>query len=374
MKAAYDYLIVGSGLFGAVFANRMKDAGKRCLIVEKRRHTGGNVFCEKIEGIDVHRYGAHIFHTNDEKIWSYVNKFSAFNNYVNSPLANYQGRLYNLPFNMNTFNMLWGVTTPAEAISRIEMEKKNFNIIHARNLEEQAISMVGFDLYEKFIKHYTEKQWGRKANELPASIIKRIPLRFTYDNNYFNDRFQGIPVDGYNSLINKLIDGIEVKINFDYFKNRESVKNVAKKTVFTGKIDEYFEYKFGCLEYRSLSFQDQILDIDNYQGNAVINFTDATTDHTRIYEHKHFTFGKQPGTVITKEFPLAYSKGAEAFYPICDEKNKITYAKYKELARLDQATIFGGRLAEYKYYDMHQVIGSALRQADLEVTLGNTKM
>lgn len=356
----YDYLIVGSGLFGAVFAHEANKRGKKCLIIDKRSHPGGNIYCEEIEGINVHKYGAHIFHTNDKGIWDYVNQFAEFNRYTNSPVANYNGKLYNLPFNMNTFYQMWGTKTPAEAWARIEEQKAESGIKNPQNLEEQAISLVGKDIYETLIKEYTEKQWGRKATDLPAFIIKRLPVRFTFDNNYFNDKYQGIPVGGYNKIIDGLLEGIEVKLNVDFFEDREYWENVAENLVFTGKIDEYYDYSYGKLEYRSLRFENKILDEENFQGNAVVNYTSNNEAYTRIIEHKHFEFGTQPKTVITYEYPDEWSEGKESYYPINDDTNSELYRKYKELAEKDNKVIFGGRLAEYKYYDMHQVIGSAL--------------
>ncbi len=356
----YDYLIVGSGLFGAVFAHEAKKAGKKCLMIDKRSHLGGNVFCKKIEEINVHAYGAHIFHTNDKFIWDYVNQFAEFNHYINSPIANYKGSLYNLPFNMNTFYQLWGTKTPAEAQKKIAEQILNLNIKDPKNLEEQALLLVGPEIYEKLIKHYTEKQWGRKATELPAFIIKRLPLRFSFNNNYFNDNYQGIPKDGYNQIIKGLLQGIETKINVDYFSNRDELNGMANKVVFSGRIDEFFNYQYGELEYRSLRFEDEIHEVPDFQGNAVFNFCDSDVPFTRIIEHKHFEFGKQKNTVITKEYPLIGNKTTEPFYPIKDCANMKRYAKYQLLAKNLPKIIFGGRLAEYQYYDMHQVIGSAL--------------
>ncbi len=356
----YDYLIVGSGLFGAVFAHEATKRGKKCLVIDKRNHPGGNIYCENTEGINVHKYGAHIFHTNDKGIWDYVNQFAEFNRYTNSPVANYNGKLYNLPFNMNTFYQMWGTKTPAEAQARIEEQKKESGITNPQNLEEQAISLVGKDIYEILIKEYTEKQWGRKATELPAFIIKRLPVRFTYDNNYFNDKYQGIPVGGYNRIIEGLLEGIEVKLDVDFFEDRGYWENIAENLVFTGKIDEYYGYCYGKLQYRSLRFENEILEEENFQGNAVVNYTSANESYTRIIEHKHFEFGTQPKTVITYEYPDEWSEGKESYYPINDDTNSGLYRKYKELAEKEDHVIFGGRLAEYKYYDMHQVIGSAL--------------
>lgn len=359
----YDYLIVGAGLFGSVFAHEMTKKGKTCFVIDKRDHLGGNVFCENVEGINVHKYGAHIFHTNNKRIWDYVNSFVEFNRYTNSPVANYKGELYNLPFNMNTFYQLWKVKTPEEAKAKIQQQVEESGIKKPKNLEEQAISLVGKDIYEKLIKGYTEKQWGRKATDLPAFIIKRLPVRFTFDNNYFNDKYQGIPIGGYNKLIEGLLDGIETQTGVDFFANKEAYEEMAETVVFTGKIDEYFNYQFGKLEYRSLEFEHQTLDMSNYQGNAVVNYTEAEIPFTRILEHKHFEFGKQDKTVVTKEYPKEWEEGCEPYYPVNDDKNSGTYLKYKRLAEQTNNVIFGGRLAEYKYYDMHQVIASALKKS-----------
>ena len=359
----YDYLIVGSGLFGAVFAHEAKKKGKKCLVIDKRNHQGGNVYCEQVEGINVHKYGAHIFHTNDKEIWDYVNQFVEFNRYTNSPVAFYKDEVYNLPFNMNTFQQLWGVRTPEEAQNKIEEQVKASGIKDPKNLEEQAISLVGIDIYEKLIKGYTEKQWGRKATELPAFIIKRLPVRFTYDNNYFNDKYQGIPIGGYNKLIEGLLDGIEVRLEVDFFAQREEFTQIADKIVFTGKIDEFYNNQFGSLEYRSLKFETKTLDQVNFQGNAVINYTESKIPYTRIIEHKHFEFGTQKKTVITYEYPDEWSLGKESYYPVNDDKNNAIYNQYKSLSEKDKNVIFGGRLAEYKYYDMHQIIGSALKKS-----------
>lgn len=364
--AQYDYLIVGSGLFGAVFAHEATKKGKKCLVIDKRNHAGGNIYCEKIEDINVHKYGAHIFHTNDKAIWDYVNQFVDFNRYTNSPVAFFKDEVYNLPFNMNTFHQLWGVRTPEEAKAKIEEQVKASGIINPKNLEEQAISLVGIDIYEKLIKGYTEKQWGRKATELPAFIIKRLPVRFTYDNNYFNDKYQGIPIGGYNKLIEGLLEGIEVKLNVDFFDNREFYTQLADKIVFTGKIDEYYNNQFGTLEYRSLKFDTQVIEKENFQGNAVVNYTERDVPYTRIIEHKHFEFGIQKKTVITYEYPDEWSIGKESYYPVNDDKNNAVYKKYKDLSEKDTYVIFGGRLAEYKYYDMHQIIASALTKVNKE--------
>ena len=363
----YDYLIVGAGLFGAVFAHEATKAGKKCLVLDKRNHTGGNVYCENIEGINVHKYGAHIFHTNDKGLWDYVNQFVEFNNYINSPLAYSKGKLYNLPFNMNTFYQLWGTKTPQEAKEKIEEQIAVYGVENPKNLEEQALSLVGKDIYENFIKEYTEKQWGRKATELPAFIIKRLPIRFTFDNNYFNDKYQGIPIGGYNKLIEGLLQDVEVKTGVDYFSDKETFDKLAHKVVFTGKIDEFYNYKLGVLEYRSLHFENEIIDTDNFQGNAVVNYNDADYDFTRIIEHKHFEFGKQKKTVITKEFPQEWDTSKEAFYPINDTKNQALFEEYKKMSLQEEKVLFGGRLSEYKYYDMHQVIASALTAAKKEL-------
>jgi UDP-galactopyranose mutase len=356
----FDYLIVGSGLFGAVFAHEMKKVGKKCLVLERRDHTGGNVYCEEKEGIRIHKYGAHIFHTSNKKVWDYVNQFVEFNNYVNSPVANYKGELYNLPFNMNTFAKMWGIVTPTEAAAKIAEQRKEAGITNPKNLEEQAISLIGTDIYTKLIKGYTEKQWGRSCTELPAFIIKRLPVRYTFDNNYFNDRYQGIPIGGYNKLIDALLDSIEVRTGVDYLKHRDEYKNMAKTIVYTGPIDEYFDYQLGNLEYRGLHFETERLEEQNHQGVAVMNYTDRETPWTRIIEHKHFEFGSQPVTYITKEYPADWKPGDEAYYPVNNEKNQALYAKYAELAKKEQNVIFGGRLAEYKYYDMDDVVARAL--------------
>ncbi|GAE29585.1 UDP-galactopyranose mutase [Halalkalibacter hemicellulosilyticus] len=363
----YDYLIIGAGLFGSVFAYEATKRGKSCLVIDKRDHIGGNVYTEKIEDIHVHKYGAHIFHTNDKATWDYINQFAEFNRYTNSPIANYKGELYNLPFNMNTFNKLWGVTTPAEAKQKIKEQREAAKITDPSNLEEQAISLVGTDIYKKLIKGYTEKQWGRAATELPAFIIKRLPVRFTYDNNYFNDRFQGIPIGGYTSIIEKMLEGIDVKLNIDFFQNRNELEPLAHKVVFTGMIDQYYDYQYGVLDYRSLHFETKVLkDIENYQGNAVINYTDRETSYTRIIEHKHFEFGTQNTTVITEEYPKEWEPGDTPYYPINDAHNNEIYRKYKALADKETNVIFGGRLATYKYYDMHQVIAAALTTVQKE--------
>ena len=356
----YDYLIVGSGLFGSTFSNLANKAGKKVLVIDKREHIAGNIYTENVEGINVHKYGAHIFHTDYKDVWDYVNSFVEFNRYTNSPVARIGNEIYNMPFNMNTFNKLWGVITPEQAKAKIEEEKRNSNIKEPKNLEEQAISLVGKTIYEKLVKGYTEKQWGKKAIELPAFIIKRLPVRFIYDNNYFNDFYQGIPIGGYTKIIEKMLNGIDVKLNYDFFEHREELENIAEKVVFTGMIDKYYNYKFGELEYRSLKFETEILDQSNYQGNAVINYTDYETPFTRIIEHKHFEFGTQKKTVITREYPDNWTSEKEPYYPINNEKNNELYEKYKELSEKEPNVIFGGRLGQYKYYDMHKVIEEAL--------------
>ena len=358
----YDYLIVGAGLFGSVFAQQMTLKEKKCLVIERRNHIAGNVYTEKQEDIQVHKYGAHIFHTSNKEVWDYVNSFVEFNRYTNSPIANYKGKLYNLPFNMNTFYQLWGVKTPEEALKKIEEQKAEFSHIkEPKNLEEQALILGGKDIYEKLIKGYTEKQWGRPATDIPAFIIKRLPFRFTFDNNYFNDIYQGIPIGGYTLLVEKLLEGIEYKLGVNYLENKEYWDSIADTIVYTGKIDEFFNNSFGRLDYRSLRFENEILDTPNYQGNAVVNYTEREIPYTRIIEHKHFEFGTQPKTIITKEYPLDISESNEAYYPINDERNQKIYQQYENLAKLEKNIIFGGRLAEYKYYDMHQVIERALK-------------
>lgn len=355
----YDYLIVGAGLFGAVCAHELHKRGKSVLVIEKRDHIGGNVYTENKGGIQIHKYGAHIFHTNDKEIWDYVNSFVEFNRFTNAPLANYKGELYNLPFNMNTFYQLWGTKTPAEAAAKIAEQRKEMDGKEPTNLEEQAISLVGRDIYEALIKGYTEKQWGRKATELPAFIIRRLPVRFTYDNNYFSDRYQGIPIGGYTKLIEVMLAGIEVKVGEDYLTKQEEYQKLADNIIYTGPIDEYFGYSYGQLEYRSLRFEHEHIEIDNYQGNAVINYTEADVPFTRIIEHKHFDSVDTPHTIITREYPAEWKLGDEPYYPVNDDKNMTLFKKYRELAK-NENVIFGGRLAEYKYYDMHQVIKSAL--------------
>lgn len=360
----YNYLIVGAGLFGSIFAHEATKKGKTCLVIDKRNHIGGNIYTEEVEGIQVHKYGAHIFHTSNKKVWDYINQFAEFNRYTNSPVAYYKGEIFNMPFNMNTFNKMWGVITPDQAKKKIAEQIAESGITDPQNLEEQAISLVGNDIYEKLVKGYTQKQWGKLCTELPSFIIKRLPVRFTYDNNYFNDLYQGIPVGGYTQIILKMLEGSDVRLNTDYFANREELDSLAEKTVFTGMIDEFYSHCFGTLEYRSLHFETQILDEENYQGNAVVNYTEFDVPYTRIIEHKHFEFGEQKKTVITKEYPKQWENGAEPYYPINDNKNGNLYAKYKELAEKEDKVIFGGRLAEYKYYDMHNVIQQALECVD----------
>ena len=355
----YDYLIVGAGLYGAVFARELTQRGKSCLVIDRRNHVAGNIYTEKMAGINVHKYGAHIFHTSDREVWEYVNQFAEFNNYVNSPLAVYRDELYNLPFNMNTFSKMWGIRTPKEARQMIERQVAELGITEPQNLEEQALSLVGTDVYTKLIKGYTEKQWGRECRELPAFIIRRLPCRFTYDNNYFNDLYQGIPMGGYNVIIDKLFAGCEVRLGTDYLENKKEYDALAEKVVYTGTIDSYFGYRFGRLQYRSLRFETEVLDTDNFQGNAVINYTDRETPYTRIIEHKHFEFGTQEKTVITKEYPAEWTEGMEPYYPVNDEKNQELYKRYEALAAEEKNVIFGGRLAEYRYYDMDKVIESA---------------
>lgn len=367
-----DYLIIGAGLFGSVFAYKANKQGKKCLVIDRRPHLGGNIYCENIEGINVHKYGAHIFHTSNKTVWDFVNSIVEFNRYTNSPVANYKGKLYNLPFNMNTFYQMWGVTTPAEAIAKIEEQKaealarmKEQGVTEPRNLEEQAQLLIGKDIYEALIKGYTEKQWGRKCTELPAFIIKRLPVRLVFDNNYFNDKYQGIPIGGYNVLIERLLEGVETRLNCDFFANREELSALADKIVFTGAIDEFYNYQFGKLEYRTVNFETEVLDMPNYQGNAVVNYTEKEVPYTRVIEHKHFEmFGTEVNacskTVISKEYSSEWTEGSEPYYPVNDEKNNSLYLKYKKLADKENNIIFGGRLAEYKYYDMHHIVEKAL--------------
>ena len=363
MSREFDYLIVGAGLFGAVFAREMTDAGKKCLVIDRRGHIAGNAYTETVEGIDVHRYGAHIFHTNDEEVWAYVNRFARFNRFTNSPIANYRGELYNLPFNMNTFHQMWGVITPEQAREEICRQQAAAGDGEPRDLEEQAIRLVGRDIYEKLVKGYTQKQWGRPCTELPAFIIRRLPVRFTYDNNYFNARYQGIPEEGYTALAERLLAGIPVRLHTDFLRQRGELSALAETVVYTGAIDAYFDYRLGALEYRSLRFETEVLDTDNYQGNAVVNYTDAETPWTRIIEHKHFTFGDQPKTVITREYSAAWQPGDEPYYPVNDQRNTELYQRYAALAAQEPHTLFGGRLGAYRYYDMDQVIAAALALA-----------
>ena len=363
----YDYLVVGAGLYGAVFAHEAKEKGKSVLVIDKRNHIAGNVYTEEIEGINVHKYGAHIFHTNNKKVWEYITQFAEFNRFTNSPVANYKGELYSLPFNMYTFNKMWGVVTPQEAAAKIEEQRKAAGITEPKNLEEQAISLVGTDIYEKLVKGYTEKQWGRPCNELPAFIIKRLPVRLTFDNNYFNALYQGIPMGGYTKMVENLLDGIEVRLGEDYLEKKAEYDALAERIVYTGAIDAYFDYKLGALEYRSVRFENEVLDMPNFQGNAAVNYTDAETPWTRIIEHKWFEFGDQPKTVISREYSSEWKVGDEPYYPVNDEKNGKLYAEYKKLAEAENNMIFGGRLGEYKYYDMDAVIASALEMCEKEL-------
>ena len=368
----YDYLIVGSGLYGTVFAYEMKKRGKKCLVIDKRNHIGGNIYCEKIDDINVHKYGAHIFHTSNKKVWEYINQFAEFNNYINSPIARYKDELYNLPFNMNTFSKMWGIVTPQEAKDIIQLQIADLNITEPKNLEEQALSLVGRDVYEKLIKGYTEKQWGRDCKDLPAFIIKRLPVRLTFDNNYFNALYQGIPMGGYTKMVENLLEGIEVRLNTDYLENKKELDALAKKVVYTGPIDAYFDYELGYLEYRSVRFETETLDKPNFQGNAAVNYTDKETPWTRIIEHKWFEFGKDengeelPKTIISREYSSEWKPGEEPYYPVNNEKNAALYARYKEMAEKENKVIFGGRLGEYKYYDMDQVILAALERCEKE--------
>ncbi|HCD44775.1 MAG TPA: UDP-galactopyranose mutase [Lachnoclostridium sp.] len=362
----YDYVLVGSGLYSGVFAYLAGQKGKKCLVVEKRNHIGGNIYCEEIEGIHVHSYGAHIFHTSNRKVWQFVNELAEFNRYTNSPVANFKGEMYNMPFNMNTFSKMWGISTPAEAKAMIE-EQKSSVTREPENLEEQAISLVGTDIYEKLVKGYTEKQWGRDCKELPAFIIKRLPVRFTYDNNYFNDLYQGIPIGGYNVIMEKLLEGCDVETGVDYLENKEYYDGLGEKVIYTGTIDGYYGYRYGKLEYRSLRFETEVVDMDNYQGVAVVNYTDRETPYTRIIEHKHFEFGTQPKSVITREYSVDWSEGMEPYYPVNDEKNQNLFLKYAALAETEDQVILGGRLGEYKYYDMDKVIESAMSRAEKEL-------
>lgn len=363
----YDYLVVGAGLYGAVFAYEAKKKGKTCLVIDKRDHIAGNIYCENVSGINVHKYGAHIFHTSDKKIWEYVNQFAEFNNYINSPVARYKNELYNLPFNMNSFSKMWNIATPQEAKDIIASQIADLNITEPKNLEEQALSLVGKDVYEKLIKGYTEKQWGRDCKDLPSFIIKRLPLRFIYDNNYFNDRYQGIPIGGYTKIVEKMLDGIEVRLNTNYLDNREEFDAMADKIVYTGMIDQFYDYKLGVLEYRSVRFETEELPMENYQGNAVVNYTEREVPYTRIIEHKHFEFGKQPTTIISREYSSEWKKGDEPYYPVNNDKNNALYQQYKELADKEHKVIFGGRLGGYKYYDMDKVIAAALEMCEKEL-------
>lgn len=367
IEMKYDYLIVGAGLCGAVFAYEAAKKGKKCLVVEKRNHIAGNIYCEERSGINVHMYGAHIFHTSDTKIWQYVNRFAEFNNYINSPIARYKDELYNLPFNMNTFSKMWNIATPQEAKEIIASQIADLNIKEPKNLEEQALSLVGRDVYEKLIKGYTQKQWGRSCTELPSFIIKRLPLRFTYDNNYFNDRYQGIPIGGYTKIVEKLLEEADVRLGCDYLKNKDELNAMADKIIYTGMIDAYYDYKLGVLEYRSVRFETEELDTDNYQGNAVVNYTDADVPYTRIIEHKHFEYGKQPTTIISREYSSEWKKGDEPYYPVNNDKNNSLYEKYRELANREDNIIFAGRLGGYKYYDMDKVIAATLELCEKEL-------
>ncbi len=360
----YDYLIVGAGLFGAVFAYEATKKGKKCLVIDKRDHIAGNIYTKETENINVHQYGAHIFHTSDRKIWDYVNSFADFNNYINSPVAVYKDELYNLPFNMNTFSKMWNIKTPSEAKAIIEKQIEELNITEPQNLEEQALSLVGTDVYEKLIKGYTEKQWGRNCKELPAFIIKRLPLRFTYDNNYFNDRYQGIPIGGYTKIVEKMLEGSDVLLDTDYFEFIKDNEGIADKVLFTGMIDEYYDFCYGHLEYRTVRFETEVLDCDNYQGNAVVNYTDREVPYTRIIEHKHFEFGKQEKTIISREYSTEWEPGMEPYYPVNNERNNGLFEKYKALADKEEKVIFGGRLGNYKYYDMDKVIIAALEAVE----------
>ena len=364
---SYHYLIIGTGLYGAVFTYEMTRRGKRCLVIDKRNHIGGNIYTREQSGIQVHQYGAHIFHTSRKDVWEYVNQFAEFNHYINSPIAVYKDELYNLPFNMNTFSKLWGVRTPAEAQAKIREQVESLHITEPKNLEEQALSLVGRDVYEKLVKGYTEKQWGRDCKDLPAFIIKRLPVRFTFDNNYFNDRYQGIPIGGYTQIVEKLLKGSDILLNTDYFDFVKKNPNIAERTLFTGMIDEFYQYRFGTLAYRSLRFETEELPIENYQGNAVVNYTEWEVPYTRIIEHKHFEFGKQPTTIISREYPMEWSLGVEAYYPINDVKNNSLYEKYASLAEKEMHVIFGGRLGQYRYYDMDKTIAAALEAVKKEI-------
>lgn len=367
---AYDYLIVGAGLFGSVFAHEMTRRGKKCLVIDKRDHVAGNIYTEEIEGIQVHKYGAHIFHTSDRNIWDYMNQFAQFNNYINSPVAIYKDELYNLPFNMNTFSKMWGIKTPQEAKDIIAAQIADLGITQPANLEEQALSLVGKDVYEKLVKGYTEKQWGRDCKELPAFIIRRLPLRFTYDNNYFNDRYQGIPEGGYTKIVEKMLEDADVILSTDYFDFIKEYPDLCKKTVYTGMLDRFYEYKLGVLEYRSVRFETETLDTDNYQGNAVVNYTEREVPYTRIIEHKHFEFGKQEKTVISREYPSEWKQGDEPYYPVNNERNNLLADQYRQLAEKEEKVVFGGRLGEYRYYDMDKVVLAALQAVEREIARG----
>ncbi len=367
MKKKYDYLVVGAGLFGAVFAYEALQRGKKCLVIDRRDHIAGNIYTEQVSGINVHKYGAHIFHTSDKRIWEYVNRFAEFNNYINSPVAVYKDELYNLPFNMNTFSKMWGVRTPAEAKAKIAEQVAEMNIDDPQNLEEQALKLVGRDIYEKLVKGYTEKQWGRDCKELPAFIIKRLPCRFTYDNNYFNDRYQGIPIGGYTAMVEKMLEGTEVRLGVDYFDLIKEEPDIAEKILYTGCIDEFFGYRLGALQYRSVRFETEELDEENYQGNAVVNYTEREVPYTRVIEHKHFEFGHQPTTVISREYSAEWKQGLEPYYPVNNEQNAALYEQYKKLAEEQGDVIFGGRLGQYRYYDMDKVIAAALEMVEKEL-------
>lgn len=363
----YDYLIVGAGLYGAIFAYEARKKGKSCLVLERRNHIGGNIYTKEIEGIQVHQYGAHIFHTSNRKVWEYMQQFAEFNRYTNSPIAYYKGQIYNMPFNMNTFNKMWGVVTPEQAKTKIGEQIREYGTEYPVNLEEQGMSLVGKDLYEKLIKGYTEKQWGRRAAELPPEIIKRIPVRYTYDNNYFNDIYQGIPIGGYTKIIEKMLEGVEVRLNTDFLDNKKKYSEMAEKVIYTGPVDAYFDFRFGTLEYRSVTFETEVLDIPDYQGNAVVNYTEYEIPYTRIIEHKHFEFGSQDKTVISREYPVEWKQGDEPYYPINNERNNQLYQKYRKLAEKEHKVIFGGRLGTYRYMDMHQVVAEALKITEEEL-------
>ena len=359
----YDYLVVGSGLFGSIFAFEARKKGYSCLVVEKRGHVGGNIYTKEVEGIQVHEYGAHIFHTSNKEVWEYIRQFAQFNRYTNSPIAYYKGEIYNMPFNMNTFNKMWGVVTPEQARKKIAEQIEKYGVDEPKNLEEQAISLVGKDIYEKLVKGYTEKQWGRRATELPPEIIRRLPVRMTYDNNYFNDCYQGIPIGGYTQMIEKMLDGIEVRLDTDYLEENEELDSICCKIIYTGPIDAYYDYKYGELEYRSVRFETEVLDEENHQGNAVVNYTEYEVPYTRIIEHKHFEFGTQPKTVVSKEYSAPWKRGDEPYYPVNNERNNLLYEKYASDAAQEEKVIFGGRLGKYKYYDMHHIVSEALASA-----------